>query len=698
MKKSLSPFLKINRFSAILMTAFLCLSSLTFAQTGTFNRVYTLIQNNCASCHSGVAPSGGLNLGGTASQVHTNLVNVTPQNSAAAAKGQKLIMPGHPYKSFLLRKIGNGYVHDLDGGNLDLEEGAPMPFYSIPLQNQDIEIIRQWIYAGAPINGTIASENLVDQYFMEGGFEPIDRPAPPPPDKGFQIHLGPIFVASLDEKEYLLKYNPQLSSAIEIKRMEAFMNQSSHHFILYKFNSTSAANGVSNGLREVSLFGENPLLGSGTNLVSVWQYSDDFRLPAGTAYFWNQNTILDLNYHIPNYSAGLVLPSDVYINVYTQPTGTAIKEMQSDLLIFQNPIFFTIPPGTHVLQEPVYNPQQWNIWMLSSHTHKYGVDFDIYRQLSGGPGEQLFEGYYDYQNCGCDLGFYDWSHPPVRYFEPMYNLPSGVGLYHRATYNNTGSSAVSVGLTTDNEMMISIIQYTTGSPIPYVDVSASSSVYCVDAPEVALEFAPADGVLEGPGITGNVFVPAVAGIGTHTITYTYDDITAEFDITVTEPLGTETIVQNDNVLSIPSDYQTYQWYMNGIPVDGANSNTFTPLVSGSYSVTYTLNSCTATSETTQFVISGITPSEQTGFNFEVYPNPSNFNNTYLTYHLHSEATVSIELYDLSSRKIETVLSPVLQSSGTYQTPLSSLKNIPNGVYFIRVNINSNSITKKIVKL
>ncbi len=693
------PFSMIAfRFSALLILTLFIGNLNSLAQSGTFNRVYNIFQTQCASCHSGAAPTGGLNLGGTAAQVHANLVNVTPQNSAAAAKGQKLIMAGSPYKSFLLRKVSNGYIHEWDGGTLDMDEGSPMPFYNTPLEDRDIEIIRQWIYAGAPLNGTITAEPLVDQYFLEGGYQPLERPTPPPPDKGFQIHMGPIFVAGLDEKEYLLKYNPQLTEAIEIKRMEAFMNQSSHHFILYKFNSTSTANGVSSGLREVSLFGENPLLGNGTNLVSVWQYAADFRLPAGTAYFWNQNTILDLNYHIPNYSAGLLLPSDVYLNVYTQPEGTAIKEMKSDLLIFQSPTFFTIPPGIHTLEESIDNSQQWNIWMLNTHTHKYGYDFDIFRQLGGGPGEQLYEGYFDYENCQCDMGFYDWSHPPVRYFEPMLNLPSGAGLYHRATFNNTGSSTVSVGLTTDNEMMISVIQYTTGNPIPYVSVNASNTVYCADAPEVNLELVPADGVLAGTGIVGNVFIPSEAGVGTHTITYTSSGITAEFDITVTEPLGTEIITQNENTLTVASDYQSYQWYMNGVLIDGATTNTLNPQVQGAYYVTYTLNNCSGVSETTQYLISGLEANNQMPFSFEVFPNPGNFQQTYLTYNLSKPALVSIELYDMASRKIETVLSKTTQVSGLYQTPLQALQNIPNGIYFIRVTVNENTYTKKVVKL
>src|SRR5690606_1166645 len=44
---------------------------------------------------------------------------------------------------------------------------------------------------------------------------------------------------------------------------------------------------------------------------------------------------------------------------------------------------------------------------------------------------------------------------------------------------------------------------------------------CVDAAPVPLVGTPAGGVFSGTGVTGNTFDPAVAGPGTHTITYSY---------------------------------------------------------------------------------------------------------------------------------------------------------------------------------
>ena len=159
------------------------------------------------------------------------------------------------------------------------------------------------------------------------------------------------------------------------------MNDQSHHFILYKFNG-NAANTIDDGVREVSLFGENPFLVN-SSLISTWQNDDDLRLPAGTAFYWDTNTVLDLNYHIPNYSSELILPADIYLNIYTQPSGTAIKRMKSDLLLYSD-LFWSIPTGESTLSEPVINNQDWNIWSITAHTHKLGTDFDVFLRDENG--------------------------------------------------------------------------------------------------------------------------------------------------------------------------------------------------------------------------------------------------------------------------------------------------------------------------
>ena len=78
------------------------------AQTSTYSQVHHLLETHCAgsSCHSGVTSTFNVTLNDSA--FYTNIVNATPVNPAAAAKGDKLIKPGSVVKSFLLRKLSHG--------------------------------------------------------------------------------------------------------------------------------------------------------------------------------------------------------------------------------------------------------------------------------------------------------------------------------------------------------------------------------------------------------------------------------------------------------------------------------------------------------------------------------------------------------------------------------------------------------------
>ena len=95
--------------------------------------VYDIVQTNCANayCHSNGTQAGGLDLEGAGNNlsekvedVYNKVYNVAPNNAEAAAKGNKLIYPGDPYRSHLFRKINNGLSPDVQ---LSSGEGSEMP-------------------------------------------------------------------------------------------------------------------------------------------------------------------------------------------------------------------------------------------------------------------------------------------------------------------------------------------------------------------------------------------------------------------------------------------------------------------------------------------------------------------------------------------------------------------------------------------
>ena len=59
---------------------------------------------------------------------------------------------------------------------------------------------------------------------------------------------------------------------------------------------------------------------------------------------------------------------------------------------------------------------------------------------------------------------------------------------------------------------------------PAVSVTGLATSYTTVDPVVTLTGNPSGGTFSGPGISGNTFNPSLAGVGTHTINYTYTDI------------------------------------------------------------------------------------------------------------------------------------------------------------------------------
>ena len=667
-----------------------CLMLLTYNMQAQalFDEVISVLENNgCTNgyCHGGNA--GGLDLSGSASEIYDNLVGISPQNETALAKNNLLVDPGYPERSFLYRKINQGLYHDSE---LTENEGNSMPPSGTEISNRDKEVIRQWIYYGAKETGNAMGADrfaAMEEYHTDGGIGVIEQPPVPAPEEGFQVHLGPVFLPAGDEVEYLKKYALQLDDDVEVNRIECFMNDFSHHFILYKFPNINSANNAQEGLRSIFTMGNE-------DFVSIWQDNQDYRLPEGTAYFWDNNEVLDLNYHIRNYSSTSVLAGDVYFNVYTQPAGTAVKEMISDLVINYN---FVIPNDNtdYTITDNFNINGNINLWMLSSHTHQYGKDFDIYLG-DDNTGLQLFEGFYNTAYTAY-TGEYDYAHPPVRYFDNFLELPNNTSLTQETVFNNDGESPVSFGVTTNDEMMIAIVQYTVGDTHQEpTQLNELASSYCITDGPIELLANFESGVI-GSGVIGNYFYPDQAGIGSHMLVVDCcDEATmTEIMIEVVPGLETPEIDLQENVLSttIEGDF-TYQWNLNGEAITGATSATYDAMESGDYSLTIGNSAgCSSTSITVMASINTALEQIKNLGSIAIYPNPFEGKTT-VEYSLKDNANVIIEVYDIKGQKIQTVLENT-QDAGIYKIPVD-LSNQASGVYFVQLNIDGQLLTQKII--
>lgn len=452
----------------LLPLIFFLVISISVKSQSTFTQIHQILQTNCAgaSCHSGVTPTFNVTL--SESALYTALVNGTPVNPVAAAKGDKLIKPGYVDRSFLLRKIVHGLNENNSHMALEGTEGNNMPNGLPALAKQDIELVRQWILHGAPQTGDVVDNAVIDLYYSGAGKDDT-YPAhePPPADSGFQIYVGKILVPPATEDYYYIKHDLRLTSNIEIPKVVTTLPANTHHFVMYKFQPGGEAN-YADGLRPESQSSHPDVtdgIGTGNN---IWEYD----LPPNTAYFWAQNTVLDLNLHIRNPNPDTVLACDLYMNIYTQPLGTA-----TDFMLIRNfPVFSIVIPPDNVEHEFVEvandtnETRYWKVWELYGHTHKFGTDYDIFlRNTDGTMGTQEYESWYSYEQ-GFNVGYHRFGVDGTKeFFDPMLEVDPRLGFIHRARYKNYSADTVYWGLTSDEEMMVMGFQYIYGDLLSGID-------------------------------------------------------------------------------------------------------------------------------------------------------------------------------------------------------------------------------------
>lgn len=436
----------------ILFLAF-CWSNLAFNQS-TATRVYEVLQSKCASCHNHANPAAQLDLeGGGATlsdrqiSVYQGLINNTPTDANAAAAGHAYIYPGRTDLSLLFHQINNGlddYV-----ARYDVSSPHPQLNDNQTLSIEEKELIRQWIVYGAPTEGIVADETVIDHFYNEAGMKsfPEGAPAAPSAEEGFQIKLGPFYLEPGGEEEYFQKYELDLPDDIEVSRMDVRIGTFSHHMIVYNYDRPQDAQSVKPGLRDQQ---EHDAIG----FVATVAESQDIVLPAKTAFFWKKDDVLELNPHYINYSVEQPYQAEVYINVYTSPKGTAAQEMRSTLV--PNFAIFIPNDGNEVtFSRPVTFNAELFVWQLGGHTHRYGQDYKIWkRNTNGTKGEMIYDGECPNGIPACNVPYFDYQHIPNRIFDELLPINFSKGVIHEATYVNDGPNSVSWGPTSEDEMML----------------------------------------------------------------------------------------------------------------------------------------------------------------------------------------------------------------------------------------------------
>jgi len=184
-------------------------------------------------CH-GSSAQGGLNLS-------PDVAWENIYDKPAVGKSMKLVEPGDNDRSYLWLKL----AASTNPGSVDIA-GSPMPSGRAALTPDELELMRLWIYAGAPREGTVIG---TEKYL--GGCLPDPEPIiikpldPPAPEEGIQFVMPEWPLPAKSEHELCFAtyydFTEQVPDAYkdpsgELFRFSGFelrQDPQSHHLLLY---------------------------------------------------------------------------------------------------------------------------------------------------------------------------------------------------------------------------------------------------------------------------------------------------------------------------------------------------------------------------------------------------------------------------------------------------------------------------------
>lgn len=191
-------------------------------------------------CHGTVA-SGGLDL--RPGVAYDNMID----RFSETVDDIRIVFPGEKDRSLLWLNLAAKTYPDQFRAPLRAMPADPIPAMS----EDDLEIIRMWIEAGAPETGTVPGTESLDPCLPAPIPVPVRPLPPPPPGEGFQLHMPPRPLPAQRESEvcYATYYDvtdqvPEefrgpRGDTVRFRRNSIRQDNTSHHLIVNLYQGTA---------------------------------------------------------------------------------------------------------------------------------------------------------------------------------------------------------------------------------------------------------------------------------------------------------------------------------------------------------------------------------------------------------------------------------------------------------------------------
>lgn len=159
-------------------------------------------------------------------------------------------------------------------------------------------------------------------------------------------------------------------------------------------------------------------------------------------------------------------------------------------------------------------------------------------------------------------------------------------------------------------------------------------------------------------------------------------------VTETNSLTKPSLIITSTDISVTDTYTTYQWYFQENAINGANSFNYSPTSSGNYYVEVSDSlGCSTNSDTTEFIMVN-TKNIFDSSTLNIHPNPTN-GKVWINIQFQKENDCQVKLYNLTGKLLVSL-------EGNEKDLFLDLSEYPNGIYFISVMYDYQSITKKLI--